>query len=389
MKNNHLVGIDIGTHSIKMVITDVTYKLRPQIIHAIEITSHGFRYGYVVDKEKAINSLALLLEKAKKEYPEKITKAYFSIAGIGLSSQYVRTSIENIKETSEITDHHVYEVIQKSEDLFVAKYPNKKILHIIPVKYRVDERDVLGTPIGMYGTDLEVKVIFITIPEHHYNAFLSVIEKNNIQIIDIIAGPLADVTGSTSYKQQNQGCVLVNIGSDTTSISTFENNIITSLAILSIGSNDITNDIALGLQIALKTADAIKYGENSNYPKRKIEEIIAARIFDILELVEQHLQKMRKNRLLPAGIIFTGGGSHIEHINDYAKKELKLPSEIVNISYLSKKTKRNINKISNQFSIAYGLLCMSENEYKKPSSQIFSFKKMRQFIIDLFRQITP
>ena len=388
MTYEHTIGIDIGTSSIKLVITESTHQQElPKILHTIEVSSHGFRHGYIVDPEKASESFALLIAKAEKEYKQKITKARFSIGGVGLCSQYVRTSIESPKKHGEISEKHVDEVLQKSEDLFVTKYPNKKILHIIPVKYRVDGKDVLGTPIGMYGNSIEAKVIFITILEHHYDALISLVEKHAIGILDIIASPIADGAASISYKQRTQGCMVANIGAETTSIATFENGIITSLDVLAIGVNDITNDIALGLQLPLDVADEITHGINNEYPKRKVEEIIHARIADILELITRHLQKIKKNRLLPAGIVFTGGGSHIEYLNDYAKQELKLPSGLVNMQRSSRKTKR-IVRVPNQFSIAYGL-CVSERGHQRFTHTGVSLKNIKRSVNHILNQIMP
>jgi len=388
MNNEPYIGIDIGTQSLKLVITEAVHTNQvPKILHAIESPSHGFRHGYIVDQEKANESLGLLLEKVSREYREKITKARFAIGGIGLCSQYVRTSIDISQKNNEISEKHVEEVIQKSEDLFINKYPNKKILHIIPVKYRVDGRDVLGTPIGMYGNTIEIKVIFITILEHHYDAFISMIERHNLGIVDIIASPIADAAASTNYKQKTQGCIIANIGAETTSISTFENNIITSLDVLAIGSNDITNDIALGLQIPLENADEIKRGKKNDQPKRKTEEIIYARIADILELTDRHLTKIKKNRLLPAGVIFTGGGSHLDHLELYAKQELKLPAELASLMKISKKTKRQV-RIPNQFSIAYGL-CVSERGHQHSRKNPLSFKNIKKSFAYWLNQIMP
>jgi len=384
MNNNTTIGIDFGTNTIKIVVAESVSNGSPRIIANIESPSHGFHHGYIVDQEKATESLNLALIKlATTEH--KVTNARIAFGGVGLKSQFVKTSIDNIKN-NEVTERHVNDVVQKAEDLFVAKYPNKKVLHIIPIKYRVDSRDVLGTPIGMYGKSLEVKIIFITTLEYHYDAIMTSLEKNNIDVIDTLAAPIADAATSLTYKQQNQGCLLANIGAQTTSLSTFENGIITSLDVLPIGSDDITNDIALGLQIPLEEADAIKKGSKSNHPKRKIDEIIHARIADILELTDKHLIKIKKSRLLPAGIIFSGGGSHIADINEYAKQELRLPSEEVSLNKISKKTKRSL-RVPNQFSVAYGL-CSSDSG-RNISRRKFSFKKLRRNASDFISQIMP
>lgn len=384
MNNDSTIGIDFGTSTIKLVVAETLQNQHARIITNIESPAQGFRHGYIVDQEKAAESLNVALQKLAKT-GQRVLKARIAFGGVGLKSQYVRTSIDEIKN-SEITERHVHEVVQKAEDLFVEKYPNKKILHIIPVKYRVDSRDVLGTPIGMYGNAIEVKVIFITTLEHHYDAIMSIIERNGIDVIDTIASPIADASSSLSYKQRNQGCMLTNIGAETTSFSTFENGIITSLDIIPIGSNDITNDIALGLQIPLEEADLIKKGGKNEHPKRKVDEIIHARIADILELADKHLLKIKKSRLLPAGIVFTGGGSQIAHINEYAKQELKLPSEEVTLNKISKKTKRSL-RVPNQFSVSYGL-CNSDSGRTRTKRR-FSLKKIKRTVSDFISQIMP
>lgn len=384
MKQNQTIGIDFGSNTIKIVLADTLQTEVSKIIANIESPAHGFKQGYIVDQEKASESLHVALVKLAKG-GFKCTQARIALGGVGLKSQYVRTSLDEIKN-NEINERHVNEIIEKAESLFSEKYPNKKILHIIPIKYKVDGRDVLGAPIGMYGNNIEVKVIFVTILEHHYDAIMTILEQNNIDVIDSIASPIADAAVSIDYKQQSQGCMIANIGSETTSFSTFENGTITSLDVIPIGSNDITNDIALGLQISLEEAEKIKLGGKNDYPKRKIEEIIHARLADILESADKHLIKIKKSRLLPAGIIFTGGGSHVEHINDYAKSELKLPSMDIILNKTSRKTKRNL-RVPNQFSVAYGL-CSSDSGRSQGNKKI-TFKKIKKTLGDFINQITP
>lgn len=387
MSKEHIIGIDIGTSSIKIVVAEPTPENEPaKILSNTESPTQGFRNGYINDVDHVAQSLAEAIRKTESVARIKIKRASFSIGGIGLSSQYVKTSLDIDNKSGEITDRDVEELIKKSEILFAQKYPNKKILHIIPSKYRVNHRDVLGTPVGMYGTHLEVKIIFITIMEHHYDAYESVINKNNIDIDDIIATPIADAAVSLSYKQKIQGAMLLNIGSETTSLSTFENGNITSLEIFPIGSSDIGNDLALGLQVDLETAENIKIQKNKEYPKRKVDEIVNARIADILEIAEKHLIKIKKNRMLPAGVIFSGAGSKIESIEAHAKSILKLPASSVQILKQSKKTKRNTN-IGPTFAVAYGLLLTDVRPHDSKKS--FSFKKLRKNVRYWFDQINP
>jgi cell division protein FtsA len=155
--------------------------------------------------------------------------------------------------------------------------------------------------------------------------------------------------------QKIAGCILVNIGSETVSLAVFENNIPISLEVFPIGSTDITNDIALGFRIPIYEAESIKLGVagEMQYPKKKLDEIIMARLSDIFELIEAHLKKIGRSGLLPAGIILTGGGSGIDTIEDIARVSLKLPSKVASINFIS--NIKNSELQDSYWSVAYGL----------------------------------
>ncbi len=387
MNHEIITGIDIGTSSIKIVLANTSKENeKPEILTAIEAPSHGFRHGYVNDNELASKSLEQALEKAETISKTKIENARFSIGGIGLDSRCIKTSIMISKRDSEITNAHIEEIIQKAEDLFIQKYPNKKVLHLIPLRYAVDDKDVLGDPIGIYGSELQVRIIFITIPEHHYESFESIIKKNGVLIDEIVALPVADARASLNYQQKNQGVLLTNIGSETSSLVSFENGDLTSLKVFPIGSNDITNDIALGFQISLDEAEDIKKDRKINdYPKRKFDEIIIARLTDIFELTEKHLKLIRKNRLLPAGNVFSGGGSQLDFLETYTKKYLKLPAYSVSFTKTSKKSKKEI-LVGPQFSVAYGLCFNEKRDIRKTK---MTFKKLKRIFLKKINELKP
>ena len=148
-----------------------------------------------------------------------------------------------------------------------------------------------------------------------------------------MASPLAGSLVMLTKTQKKAGCVLANIGAETVSIVVFENNVPISIKVFPVGSNDITNDIALGLKIPLDEAEKIKRGGMSNkpYSKKKLDEIISGRLTDIFKLIDDHLKKIKRDGLLPAGIILTGGGSSITTAQDLARASLRLPSKIATL----------------------------------------------------------
>ena len=123
------------------------------------------------------------------------------------------------------------------------RIPNRRILHGIPLRYSIDGTEVLGRPQGLKGTKLEVDSLFITTYEQHVNDLISTVENIGVYVEDVIASPLAASFVLLSKAQKRAGCVLANIGAETTSIVIFEESTPISLKIFPIGSNDVTNDM--------------------------------------------------------------------------------------------------------------------------------------------------
>ena len=332
MARNITTGIDIGTHQVKVVVTEYGKNGNgnlPKIIGTGFSQSKGLRHGYIINQNDTIRSIKNATAQAEKSSGIKIKKAFISIGGVGLEEVHSRGGAVVARADSEITDLDIEKAIKDSEKKVAQKIANRKILHEIPLQYKIDGQKVLGKPQGMYGSKLELDVLFITCLEQHLNDLITSVEEAGIVVEDVMASPLAGSFVTLSRAQKMAGAVLANIGAETVSIAIFENNIPISLKVFSIGGTDITNDIALGLKIPLDEAERVKTGALSGveFPRNKLDEIISARLTDIFELIEAHLKKIGKNGLLPAGIIITGGGSGIATIEDLARAALSLPSK--------------------------------------------------------------
>jgi cell division protein FtsA len=358
MSSAIITGIDIGTYHIKVVISNSKEKNEkgfPKIIGVGSAESRGLRHGYIINLQDAVESIKKAVNEAEKRANVKVKKAFISIGGIGLSSITSTSSVIITRADSEITALDIKKVQEQCEkDIPPTLSLNKKIIHSIPLHFKIDGKIALGKPEGMKGNKLEVKTLYITSLEHHLNDVIQAVEEAGISVQDVMASPIAASLVTLTKAQKIAGCVLANIGAETVSIAVFENNIPVSLEIFPIGSTDITNDIALGLKVPLEEAEQIKIGAitGSSYPRKKLEEIVSARLSDIFELIEAHLKKIGRNGLLPAGIIITGGGSGLSNIEDLAKIALRLPSRIGTASLgLSEKQSYK----DSTWAVAYGL----------------------------------
>ncbi|OHA83329.1 MAG: cell division protein FtsA [Candidatus Yonathbacteria bacterium RIFCSPLOWO2_01_FULL_47_33b] len=321
-------GIDVGTHTTRIVIIEHTRGEAPRIIGTGVAETRGLRHGYIVNKMDALKSVSQAIAHAEKMAGIKITNALLSVGGISLESVVSHGSATISRASGEVGDQDIKKAASEAEES-LAHLTNKRIIHRIPLRYKLDGKEVLGDPKGMIGSKLEVKMLVITCLEQHLNDIVRVIEELGVEVDDIIPSPIAAGQVALNKKQRSVGCALVNIGAETVSIAVFENDIPISLQVFPIGSTDITNDIALGLKIPLDEAEKVKIsGPSGTYSKKKLDEIIEARLEDIFELIEAHLKKINRNGLLPAGIVLTGGGAGIATIEDLAKAVLKLPSSI-------------------------------------------------------------
>ena len=389
MADRIVTGIDIGTYQVKVVIAQsprtASGHALPQIIGTGYAESRGLRNGYIINESDVVRSLRSAVLQAEKAAGVSVKHAYISIGGIGLDEIHARGEVITSRADSEITQTDIDKAMQDSEERIQDAIPNRKILHAIPLAFIVDGEPVLGRPHGMKGTKLEVDALFVTTFEQHLNDLVAAIESVGIVVDDVMASPLAGSLVMLTKTQKRAGCVLANIGAETVSIVVFENSTPISLKVFPIGGSDITNDIALGLKIPLEEAEKIKRGSmaSATFSKRKLDEIIAARLTDIFELIDAHLKKIKRDGLLPAGVIITGGGSGIATVQDLARAALRLPSKIATLD-----PGQNGKVKDASWAVAYGL-CMWGIAGGEGESGITVARKTGNTLINWFKQFLP
>lgn len=386
------VGLDIGTYQTRVVISESernSDRLTPRVIGVGYSESKGLRHGYIVNQKDVSKSIKSAVAQAEKMADVKVKRAILSIGGIGLSGVSATGMAVISRADYEITELDVQKAIDASQsEIPQAQIANRRIIHTVSLNFRIDGKQVFGDPVGMKGMRLEAKTFFVTVLNHHYSEIIEAAADADIGVEDIVATPIAASVVTLSKAQKIAGCVLANIGSETVSIIVFEDNKPISLEIFPLGGSDITNDIALGLRIPLEEAEEVKKGSivGVTYPRKKIDEIVSARLDDIFELIEAHLKKIGKNGLLPAGIIITGGGSSLEMIENLAKNSLKLPSRIGSITF-GEGAKGQIKDAS--WSVAYGLCLIGLNNDSEDNGVGFAARRAGAGFLNWLKQFLP
>ncbi|MBP6884185.1 MAG: hypothetical protein KBC06_03050 [Candidatus Pacebacteria bacterium] len=358
----------------------------PKIIGVGESTTQGVRNGYVVDPVLASHSIKDAVFGAEKTSGLKIHRAFISVGGTSLRGDTGAGMSIISKADGEVTSTDIKNALADCENNL--NLTNKKVIQEFPISYRLDGKDVQGRLEGMRGTKLEIKALFITCSIQHLEDLLEAMELAGIEPVDIIAAPVAASLIALSERQKIVGSALVNIGAETTAMAVFENGLLVSLQTSSIGSEAITNDIALGLKIPLDKADELKLGgDPGNFSRKKLDEIIGARLSDIFEVIENHLKKIKRSGLLPAGAVFVGGGANTPLLLEFSKSSLNLPSSIGSTEIFgAMKTKLR----DPSWFTALGLIFSGTLESNDQSSSIGRiFKDLKHTIKSSIKQLMP
>lgn len=382
-KNVITAGIDLGTALTRVVVLSWNKdSSSPEILSSVSVPTRGIRHGYIINPSDVTSSVKKAVGIAEKESGVRIHKATVSMGGTSLSSETSQGSAIISKPDGEITAFDIKTALENAEENLDLK--NRRIIYTAPIAWKLDGKEIPGKPEGMHGIKLEVRVIYITCLSQHLDDLLSSVAEANIEVIDVVPSSIAASAVALSDRQKAVGVMLANIGAETVSVAIFENSVPIGFSVFPIGSTDITNDIALGFRITLEEAESIKTGSiiATSYPKRKIDEIIEARLSDIFELIDGYLKRIKRSALLPAGVVITGGGSGHALVEGLAKSMLRLPSKIGSDDILAN-IRGNVRDSS--WFVAYGLAMLAKDASVEKRSRGNSSGMFKEFL----RQFLP
>ncbi len=349
MDNEIISGLDIGSTAVRLVVgqrtTSAGGEEKLHIIGVAEAPSQGINKGVINSIEDAVSSVSACLEQAERMTGIPVENVWVGISGNHIISQDSKGVIAVAKPDGEIQEDDVERAIEASRT--VATPLNYEILHVIPKSFTIDGQSGIKDPIGMSGIRLEVDAQIIQALTSQIKNLTTSIYRTGLDIDDLVLSILAATEAVLTKRQKELGVVLVNIGGATTSLVVFEESDILHTAILPIGSDHITADIAIGLRTSIDVAEKVKLeygsclaksiskrdeinlaelgGEDVLISKKYIAEIIEARVEEILEKVDEELKKIDRSGMLPAGSVMIGGGSKLPGLVELSKKKLRLP----------------------------------------------------------------
>ncbi|HEY6996930.1 MAG: cell division protein FtsA [Candidatus Binatia bacterium] len=342
-KNSIVVGLDIGTSKICVAVGEMTER-GLEIIGIGLHPSQGLRKGVVINIETTVNSLKKAVEEASLMAGCEIHTVFTSISG-GHIKAFNSHGIVAVKN-KEVMARDLERVIDAAKAVAIPM--DREVLHVLPQDYIIDDQDGIRDPLGMSGVRLEAKVHIITGAVASAQNVIKCCNRAGLNVAEIVLAPLAAADAVLTDEERELGVVLVDIGGGTTDIAVYHDGTVKHTAVVPIGGNHITNDIAAGLRTAFNDAERLKqrYGcarasmvsgtERVEVPcvaskgagtisRQILCEIVEPRLAEIFELVQKEVTKSGYEGSLASGIVATGGTMLLAGAIDMADHSFGLP----------------------------------------------------------------
>lgn len=344
-KERIIAGLDIGSSKITTIIATLSTEGKVSVIGVSTVPSKGIKKGAVVDIDEAVEAIAKSLESAERMAGYAVSGAYVLVDGTHISSLNSHGVVAVAHQEGEISPSDVERVTEAAQAISIPS--SREIVHVIPRGFIVDSQDGIRDPVGMSGIRLEVETNIISGATTVMRNLVKCVQQVGVDVEDLVFGGIAAAEAVLTDTEKELGAVLVDIGGGTTDILVFEDGSPAYAAVLPIGGQNITNDLAIGLRTSLENAEKIKEKlqlaaaaesneidvadlglERETIARKEINEIIKARLQEIFSLIALEIKKSGFERKLPAGLILCGGAAETAGISEVARQVLKTPVRI-------------------------------------------------------------
>jgi len=394
-----LVALDIGTSKVLCLVADIDDKGELRIIGIGNEPCAGLNKGVISEIDTTVASVRRAKEKASSMSSCNIESVTTGIAGNHIQSYNGNGAVNIIND--EVTEEDKEKVIANAQNIQIPK--DQEILHVIDQYYTIDGQTGIREPKGMAGGRLEANVHIITASSTAKKNLTKCINNSLLEIDHYVLQPVASSLAVLSEEELDLGVCLIDIGCGTTDVAIFTEGTIKHTAVIPIGSQMITNDIRIILCTSLDAAEQIKiqYGcvssnEDMNLKipvpsvsdkpdtetsKTIVSQIITARINEIFDAIQKVIIDSGYSNKIRAGLVFTGGGSKLDGLDNFSESFFKTPSRIG-----SPKSIKGLEDLrgKTRYSTAVGLLLYREKELRKLSSS----NKYPSKIANLFNKVT-
>jgi len=393
---NTAVALDIGTTKVCAIAGQLNEYGKLEIVGMGVVRSEGVSRGVVSNIDKTVKAIREAVDIAERNAHCKFKIVHVGIAGQHIKSLHHHGLLVRHDSNTEINQDDIDKLIKDMYKLVLP--PGDKILHVVPQEYTVDDERDIFDPIGMSGVRLEANFHIITGQISASRNILRCVEKAGLEVADVTLEPIASAASVLSAEEKEAGVALVDIGGGTTDITIFKDGIIRHTCVIPFGGNVITRDIREGCTVMNEQAEKlkVKFGsamadeivdnriitipgfkgrEHKEISEKNLSRIIQARVEEIFDYVLWEIRRSGYDSKLIAGMVLTGGGSLLKHIDLLAEYHTGLPTRIGQpIEHLAHGYSSQL--ASPIFATAVGLLKHTIDNYGEKIGYVEEFKRI-------------
>ena len=324
-----IVAIELGSSKVTGIAGRKNLDGSISVLAVVKEESSSFiRKGVVYNIDKTALCISSIIKKLTNQLKTEITQVYVGVGGQSIRS--VRNIIaKELPPATKVTQEMIIDLMDANSAM---KYPDQEILDVAQQEYKVDSQ-YQTDPVGIQCSHIEGNFLNILQRNTFYKNLNKCFETINVNVAEMYISPIALADSVLTEAERRSGCALVDLGADTTTVSVYSKNILRHLAVIPLGSNNITKDIA-SLQMEEADAEKMKlkyasaYTDNADIDNnlqlpidgdrsvdlRKFIEIVESRLEEIVANVWYQVPAEYSDKLL-GGIILTGGGSNLKNID--------------------------------------------------------------------------
>lgn len=332
MAVGNIACVDIGSSKVCTVIANVSDRRIVDILSVGKAVSRGIQKGIVLDIEDATASIRESVENAQGGSGPKVSSAVVGFSGKHISSTNPMVSVDTRRR-----DHLVTElaIAQAERKIQAVVFPEDRVkVNIIKRQYALDRVEGIKNPLGMHGFRLDLEAHIVTADYAYMENLALCLKRAGVMVTaeSFVASPLAAAEAVLEPEDKQQGVIVADIGGGTTGIAVFRDGSIWHTSALPVGGRQITNDLAVGLNIPFSAAEELKIKGGSLYPDRGLDSeaieatghyntspeevsyIIRARMEEVLRMI------VSKSPFVPNILVLTGGGANLRGLEDFARE---------------------------------------------------------------------
>ena len=402
MKKDKIGAIDVGTTKVCTIMADVYDKEGLRVLGVGITPSHGLHKGLVVNLNEARESIKQSVRMAEQMAGRKLESAYVGVTGRHVKAENTRGSVAITRNNQIVNTDDLKRVLSVARSVKVPS--EQKVLHIIPREYVVDGQGGVKNPVGLHGFRLDVETHIITAAVTSMQNLTKCIRGIGVEVDDLVMEPLASAEAVLSPEEKQDGVLLADIGGGTTDLALFKDNTIYHTSVLPVAGYQVTRDISIGLGITFEMAEEMKkkYGnvtpidpDNANSDAAithdghsisysDLSEIIRVRVEELLRLIMLEMPQSDYRKLIPAGLVITGGGANLPGITELGEKITRMPVRVGRPSPLNGVSDTLTNPA---YATGVGLLLwkLRNQETNNPAAKENALRKLLTQMIKLFR----